>query len=122
MVEFLIGDPQPRTIPALISARDELHVPPHCDAELVSGLRSATAVRRISAQMAEHAIADYIDLPIVRHAGPGLLMRTFQLREHFSAYEAAYVALAEHLRALFLTADGRLARAVQTHTTVELVT
>ncbi|MGD0981658.1 MAG: PIN domain-containing protein, partial [Solirubrobacteraceae bacterium] len=35
----------------------------------------------------------------------------FQLRDHLSAYDAAYVALAEALECALVTRDARLARA-----------
>lgn len=42
-------------------------------------------------------------------AGP-LLPRIVDLAENASPYDAAYVALAEHLRAPLITTDGKLAR------------
>jgi len=41
-----------------------------------------------------------------------LLARIVELRDRLSAYEAAYVALAEELAAPLLTDDHRLTRAV----------
>lgn len=40
------------------------------------------------------------------------------LSENFTAYDATYVALAEHLGADLLTTDAPLARAVRAHTMV----
>jgi len=40
---------------------------------------------------------------------------------NFTPYDAAYVALAEALRARLLTVDGGLARATRQHTVVEVV-
>ena len=39
-----------------------------------------------------------------------LRRRAFQLRDNVSAYDAAYVALAEALDCTLVTRDGRLAR------------
>ena len=44
-----------------------------------------------------------------------------QLRSNFSAYDAAYVALAEQLKGELLTADDALARAVRSQLPVPLV-
>jgi len=46
---------------------------------------------------------------------------TLGLRHNFTAYDATYVALAEALGATLLTADLRLARAVRTHTAVDVM-
>lgn len=37
-----------------------------------------------------------------------------ELRDNLGAYDATYVALAEHLGGELLTSDGRLARALRT--------
>lgn len=50
-------------------------------------------------------------LGLVRYPIFGFLDRVWQLRENLSAYEAAYVALAEQLDCALLTCDGRLGRA-----------
>jgi predicted nucleic acid-binding protein len=57
------------------------------------------------------AIADLADLPITRHEHVVLLPRMWQLRHNLTAYDAAYVALAEALEATLLTRDAKLARA-----------
>jgi len=49
------------------------------------------------------------------------MARIFELRDNFSSYDATYVALAESIGAELLTSDGRLARAVKTHTTVSII-
>ena len=48
-------------------------------------------------------------------------MRVLELRDNFSAYDALYVALGEHLQGELLTADGRLARGVQTFTQLSVL-
>lgn len=59
----------------------------------------AAAVRRVQ------------DAPIVRVSHRGLLTRIWQLRDSITAYDAAYIALAEQLAAPLLTCDARLGRA-----------
>jgi predicted nucleic acid-binding protein len=70
---------------------------------------------------AADAIEDYLDLPLFRHGHQALLGRVLQLRSNFSAYDAAYVALAEQLGGELLTVDDRLARAVRTQLHLGLV-
>lgn len=64
-------------------------------------------------------MTDLLDLPLERYPHDVLAPRIWRLRENFSAYDAAYVALAETLTdegAPLLTTDGRLARAARAHT------
>jgi len=69
---------------------------------------------------ARDALEDYLDLPLARHGHQALLGRVLQLRSNFSAYDAAYVALAEQLKGVLLTADDGLAKAVRTQLALEL--
>jgi len=70
----------------------------------------------LSSDRAAEAIEDYVDLPLTRHGHQRLLERILHLRQNFSAYDAAYVALAERIGGELLTADEGLARAARTHT------
>jgi len=70
---------------------------------------------------AQEALADLADLPINRYDHEPLLGRILDLRNNFTAYDAAYVALAEALGAGFVTSDRRLARAVRAHTELEVI-
>jgi predicted nucleic acid-binding protein len=65
----------------------------------------------VSAHRADQAIEDLLDLRITRYPHFLLLPRIWQLRNNLSAYDAAYVVLAEKLGARLLTGDGRLASA-----------
>ncbi len=65
-------------------------------------------------------MVDYLDMPLIRHGHQGLVPRVLELHSNFSAYDATYVALAEHLGCPLLTADRRLARALADHTQVAL--
>jgi predicted nucleic acid-binding protein len=49
-----------------------------------------------------------------------LLRRIWQLRHNFSAYDAAYIALAEKLGSILVTRDARLASASGHAAAVEL--
>jgi predicted nucleic acid-binding protein len=50
-----------------------------------------------------------------------LLPRCWELRDNFTVYDAAYVALAELLDVLFLTADTRIAEAPGPGCEIELI-
>jgi len=60
-------------------------------------------------------------MPITRHGHQQLLARILELRANLSAYDAAYVVLAERLGGRLLTADELLARAVRTHTSIDVL-
>lgn len=92
-------------------AGEDLHAPTLLDFEFVSALRGLTLRGQLSAARAEDALTDFEDLPIQRWpSSDGLRRRAFGLRSHLSAYDAAYVALAEALQCPLLTRDARLAR------------
>lgn len=96
-------------------------MPAICDLELTSSLRSLALAQVLPAVRADQALALYLALPLARHDHRGLLGRVWALRMNFTPYDAAYVALAEALRARLLTVDGGLARATRQHTVVEVV-
>ncbi|MDQ6773790.1 MAG: type II toxin-antitoxin system VapC family toxin [Candidatus Dormibacteraeota bacterium] len=89
----------------------QLHAPHLIDSEVVNGLRRQVARRRLEPGDAWRAIDTWRRLGATRYPVVGLLERVWELRENLSAYDAAYVALAEALSCALLTADGRLGRA-----------
>jgi predicted nucleic acid-binding protein len=99
----------------------DLHVPALCDVEVAAGLRRALLRGALSADRADEAVRDYLDLPVDRHSHRGLVTRILELRANLSAYDATYVALAERLAGRLVTADRRLARAVRDHTEVPVL-
>ena len=95
---------------AYLSA-EELHAPTLLDYEVVSALRGLSVGGHLSAARAQDVLTDFDDLPIHRWPSvDGLRRRAFRLRDTISAYDAAYVALAEALECPLLTRDEHLAR------------
>lgn len=93
-------------------ATDRLAAPHLLDYEVVAALRGLVLGRRIEPWRAEQALASYERLLLTRWMFAGdLRRRSLSLRNNFSAYDAAYVALAEALDCPLLTRDLRLARA-----------
>ncbi len=92
-------------------ADEDLHAPTLLDFEVVSALRGLTLRGHVSPARASDALTDFDARPIQRwpSAAP-LRLRAFNLRENLSAYDAAYVVLAEALQCPVLTRDTRLAR------------
>lgn len=89
----------------------DLHAPSLLDFEVVSALRGLTLGGHLSDARAADALADFDALPVERWpSAPALRLRSFSLRANLSAYDAAYIALAEALDCPLLTRDARLAR------------
>ncbi len=98
----------------------DIHAPALIEVEVVSGLRHLQRQRRVAEDRATIGLEWFLDLGIEKHHGPDLTRRIFALRHSLSAYDAAYVAVAELIQAPLLTADGRLSRAHGHRARVEL--
>lgn len=90
---------------------EQLAAPELIDLEVVSILRRAARSDRLDDRRSGQALEDLAALPMQRVPHLPLLDRIWQLRDNLSSYDASYVALAEALDALLITADRRLARA-----------
>ena len=122
LVEYLLRTERSAAVRETIEAPDtDLHIPALCDVEIASALRRAIALGFLSETRAMEAVDTYLDLALVRYSHEHLLRRILALRRNFSAYDAAYVALAEELNAPLLTGDRRLARAAAAHTGISIL-
>ena len=97
-----------------------LHAPHLLDVEVAQVLRRYAAAGEIKPGRAAEALDDLADLPITRHEHVLLLPRIWQLRHNVTAYDAAYLALADLLDATLMTRDAKLARGAK-HARVELL-
>lgn len=95
----------------IYSHNESLHTPHLLDLEVTQVLRRLVREGALPAHRADQAVRDLLDLRITRYPHFVLLPRIWQLRHNFSAYDAAYVVLAEKLGAALVTRDGRLASA-----------
>jgi predicted nucleic acid-binding protein len=95
---------------AALSGND-LSVPELVDVEVVSVLRRRWLAKAMSARRFAAAIRDLASVPADRYPVLPFMPRAYELRTNVSPYDATYVALAEQLACVFLTADARLARA-----------
>ena len=99
---------------------DPLHAPHVLDVEVAHAVRRCALHGDIEERQGHHALADLAVMSIERHGHEPLLERIWQLRHNLTAYDAAYLALAEKLGAPLLTRDAALASAGGHHARVEL--
>jgi predicted nucleic acid-binding protein len=92
-------------------ASDQVVAPALLDVEVVQALRGRVLGGKLDAGTAAEAVTDLGLLPVRRLDSVPLLARVWELRHDVTAYDAAYVALAEVFDAVVLTADARLAKA-----------
>jgi predicted nucleic acid-binding protein len=100
---------------------ERLAAPELIDLEVASVWRRLCAAGHLDLERADRALADLEALRLDRVSHRPLLRRCWELRANVTVYDAAYIALAEHLEATLLTADHHLANAPGTHCHVELM-
>ena len=105
----------------IFSPEESLHAPQLLDLEVAQVLRRYSSAGDIKPERASQALSDLADLSLTRYPHPPFVPRIWELRHNFTAYDAAYVALAEALGAPLLTADRALARAPGHSATVEII-
>jgi predicted nucleic acid-binding protein len=79
------------------------------DLEVLQVLRRYSRTTVLSPLRARQAIEDYTDMPVNRYPHSILLPRIWELRHNFTAYDAAYIALAETLDSPLMTRDRAFA-------------
>lgn len=105
----------------LFETGETLHAPHLLDIEVAQVIRRYATIGDIDDARARAALADLADFPVRRYAHDFLLPRIWELRNNLTAYDAAYVALAEALDAPLLTRDQRLARASGNRAQIKLI-
>ncbi len=111
-VDWLLQTSAGQQIERRIYSRGEsLHAPHLLDVEVAQVLRRLVREGVISVPRAQEVVEDLADLRVTRYPHFVFLSRMWQLRHNLSAYDAAYVSLAENLSATLVTRDARLASA-----------
>jgi predicted nucleic acid-binding protein len=111
VVQLLTNGPLRTALARELAARGESLAVPHLlDVEAASALRRLAALERIDAHRSDRMLRRLAALPAERYEHVPLLARIWELRRNFTAYDAAYIALAEALGATLFTCDEKLAR------------
>lgn len=94
-----------------LAERDEAFIVPHLlDIEVVSAMRRLVAGQRLDAHRSDQFLAALAALPAERYGHTPLLGRIWELRHNFTAYDAAYIALAEATNSVLYTSDEKLCK------------
>lgn len=122
VIEMLLGlDQAEAVIDRAFSKNETLHAPYLLDVEVAQVIRRYWRSGDVTAARGEDALRDLADLPIQRYPHEPLLGRMWQLRNNVTAYDAAYISLAEGLDAGLLTLDKALARIPGVRAVVEVI-
>ena len=118
---LLSAEPGAESIRERVASPGEtLHVPHLFEIEVLHAMRSLTFRGTVSPERARLALSRLRNTRLVRYPHTPLMERIWGLRENLTAYDAAYIALAEALDAPLVTTDARLALAPGIRATVEV--
>lgn len=111
VVEMLLDSGRGQRVRSELSPMHQPLLVPHLlDVEVASALRKLTAGQRVEAHRCKELLADLADLPMERYPHSPLLSRIWELRHNFTAYDSAYIALAEMTGSILYTMDVKLIR------------
>ena len=118
---YLSDDPRRVDVVQRLAVGNALFAPAHLDVEVVSALRGLARVKPAVQRAVPAALRHLAGFPIRRMPLAPLLDRVWELRANVTAYDAAYVALAEQLVAPVITCDAKLAAASGTRCSFDLI-
>ena len=122
LVEILIRSPAASAIQRRLGARDQtLHAPHLIDLEVAKALRRFARTGQIEVTRGTQVLEDFLEVRLIRYPHHPLLPRIWELRHSVSAYDAAYVALAESPDVPLVTRDARLAAAKDHRARIDLL-
>jgi predicted nucleic acid-binding protein len=122
VIEILFRTPTGRRLEARLFDRPmPLHAPHLLDVEVAQVLRRFVVRGALTPERGAASLGLLDAFPLRRHPHAPLLARMWALRNNLTAYDAAYVALAEALGAVLITCDARIGRVPGLRATVEVV-
>ncbi|MGH7565078.1 MAG: type II toxin-antitoxin system VapC family toxin [Gemmatimonadota bacterium] len=122
ILEVLLHTPAAGAIIQRIFQEGETwHTPHLLDLEVAQVLRRYVTAGEIEAERGSTALEELQGMPFTRYPHVPFLSRIWELRANVTAYDAAYLALAEALAAPLVTRDARLASAPGLEAVVEVL-
>lgn len=110
LADLLLRVPSARRLEdRILDPTQTLHAPQLLDLEILQVLRRFAIAGAAQERRAAEAIADLEALRLARHGHEPLRRRIWELRATATAYDAAYLALAEALGCPLVTRDKKLA-------------
>lgn len=100
---------------------DEFIAPDVVDLEVLQALRRQVRLGQISPERAGAAVALLGDLPLTRMSHAPLIGRIWELRDNLTAYDAAYLVLAEAMGAAVWTRDTKFSTAPGHHALIVVI-
>jgi predicted nucleic acid-binding protein len=110
VLEVLLRTGDAKALERRILAPTEYLCAPHLlDVEVAQVVRRFCLIGDITVKRGAEALSDLADMPVERFPHTAFLSRIWELRNNLTAYDAAYVVLAETLGCTLVTRDQRLA-------------
>lgn len=121
-VELLLRTKKGLRVSDRVAADGGPIVAPHLiDPEVMNAFRELVRTRQVELLQADAALAAFAKLPLRRVPHDVLWTRMWALRDNVTAYDAAYVVVAELSGATLITCDARLSRAPGHRARIELI-
>ena len=122
-LELLLNTSSGRRLNAVMSERGatSIYAPHFIDLEITHVLRRYVRMRKMSESKAAFKLQRWRRGSVVRYPHTPFLGRIWELRNNLSAYDAAYVALAEALSMPLGTADRGIANAPGVRVAIQFV-
>jgi predicted nucleic acid-binding protein len=120
VVAALAGRPPHGEVVDRLAGDGDLAAPHLLDVEFLQALRRLVLGRQLGEDRAADARDDFAALVIARYEHTLVADRVWELRHGLTAYDAAFVALAELLGVPLVTCDARLADAPGNRAVTEL--
>jgi len=121
VLEWLFDTPKAAALQRILTEETNFHAPELIDVEIAQVIRRYHLNQGVSVERCRQALDDFCDLPVHRVGHRDLLPLIWDYRDNLSAYDAAYVALAQLLDTRLITSDRKLANAPNLAIEVQLL-